>query len=50
MSMLVADSWCEKHLDLQTTICIVRTYANIFDMKEVAIEGYPGVITTTGVK
>ncbi len=46
MSMLIARSCCEKHLDLQTTI--VRTYANIIEMKEVAIEGYPGV--TTGVK
>ncbi|KAL0044012.1 hypothetical protein WJX82_002113 [Trebouxia sp. C0006] len=34
--MRVADSCCEKHLDLQTTI--VRTYANVLDRKEVTID------------
>ena len=31
-SMLVADSCCEKHLDLQTTI--VRMSSNIFDIED----------------
>ena len=47
LSMRVADSCCEKHLDLQTTI--VRTYANVLDRKEVTIDRYPGLTTGVGM-